>query len=440
MPQPEAPPTPPVRPMRIAAVGARGIPSNYSGIERIWSDLYPYLAARGHQITCYCRPGVIEGETGEHAGVRLVTTGAPGGRSAETLSHSWTALRHALRRGDVHDGGRPFDLIALHALPPQMFAALPMRHGVPLVSHVHGLDWQREKWRRTPLGIGSRVIRAAERRMVRYADDIAVCATGLVDYFRDTYGRDTHFIPNGVMPCDENFEPDAATLRSFGLSAGGFVVCVGRLVREKRVEDAVAAFLRLKSQFPHTQRMAAAKFVVVGEGPPGGYVESLRALGGEHVVFAGLQRGVALEALFRAAAAYVTASEMEGLPSSLLECMEYATPAVASAIPPHRQLLGGVDGYDLFADVGDVDGLARQLGRVLLDPDRAARVGAAQRRFVRANYSWPVLAERTEHLYGEAIARHAVRVGGPATLGLQCPTAPSSPPPSPLPSRWPAFS
>ena len=163
-------PTRPVRPMRIAAMGARGIPSNYSGIERIWGDLYPYLAARGHKITCYCRPGVIDGGRGEHAGVRLVTTGAPGGRSAETLSHSYTAMRHALTKGDVHDGGRPFDLIALHALPPQMFAAMPMRRGVPLVSHVHGLDWQREKWKRTPLGIGSRIIRAGERRMVRYAD------------------------------------------------------------------------------------------------------------------------------------------------------------------------------------------------------------------------------------------------------------------------------
>ena len=374
--------------------------------------MYPYLAARGHRVTCYCRPGVIEGEVGEHEGVRLVTTGAPGGRSAETLSHSYTALRHALTRGDVHDGGRPFDLIALHALPPQMFAAMPMRSGVPLVSHVHGLDWQREKWKRTPLGLGSKVIRLAERRMVRYADEIAVCAGDLVDYFRDTYGRETQFIPNGVMPDDNPSPPDMATLEELRIEPERFVVVIGRLVQEKRVEDAVRAFLKMRNGFP---RM---KFVIVGEGPPGAYLDRLKSLASEHVIFAGLRKGVGLETLFRHAAAYVTASEMEGLPMSLLECMECRTPAVASAIAPHRQLLEGVDGYDLFFEVGDADGLARQLAKVLGDRRCAAAVADAQQRFVRANYSWPVLAERTERMYHEAIARHAVRTAAATETGL----------------------
>ena len=32
---------------------------------------------------------------------------------------------------------------------------------------------------------------------------------------------------------------------------------------------------------------------------------------------------------------------------SLLECMQHGTPAVVSDIPPHRELLGSVAGYDL---------------------------------------------------------------------------------------------
>ena len=252
-----------------------------------------------------------------------------------------------------------------------------------------------------------------------------------MDYFRDTYGRETSFIPNGVMPDDRPFEADAATLDRFGLTAGGFVVCVGRLVQEKRVEDAVSGFLRAKSQFQHVPRIAAAKFVVVGEGPPGGYMDGLKKLASNDVIFAGLQRGAALATLFRCAAAYVTASEMEGLPMSLLECMEGGTPAVASGIPPHRQLLGGVDGYDLFFDVGDVAALARQLGRVLCDPAFGGQIAAAQRRFVRANYSWPVLAERTERMYLETVARHAVRLDVSDKLPAPCPAPSRSPPPRP---------
>ena len=42
--------------LRIAAIGLRGLPSSYSGLERSSEGLYAALAARGHEITVYCRP------------------------------------------------------------------------------------------------------------------------------------------------------------------------------------------------------------------------------------------------------------------------------------------------------------------------------------------------------------------------------------------------
>ncbi|MEL7239117.1 MAG: glycosyltransferase, partial [Planctomycetota bacterium] len=140
---------PPLRPLRIAVIGGRGVPSNYSGVEHIWEQLYGLLAARGHRITVYCRPGVITGKLGTHRGMRLVTTKAFGG-PLETVTHSYASLKHACKHGDVHDDGKPFDLITLHALPPQVWAGMPRKFGIPLVSHVHGLDWQRAKWKNTP--------------------------------------------------------------------------------------------------------------------------------------------------------------------------------------------------------------------------------------------------------------------------------------------------
>lgn len=58
-----------------------------------------------------------------------------------------------------------------------------------------GIDWQREKWKS---GFGSKFIRQGEKNVVKYADEIIVLSKGVQDYFRDTYGRETHFIPNGV--------------------------------------------------------------------------------------------------------------------------------------------------------------------------------------------------------------------------------------------------
>ena len=58
-----------------------------------------------------------------------------------------------------------------------------------------GIDWQREKWQS---GFGSKFIRQGEKNAVKCADEIIVLSKGVQDYFKETYGRKTHFIPNGV--------------------------------------------------------------------------------------------------------------------------------------------------------------------------------------------------------------------------------------------------
>ena len=41
--------------MRIALLGTRGIPANYGGFETFAEELSVRLAARGHEVTVYCR-------------------------------------------------------------------------------------------------------------------------------------------------------------------------------------------------------------------------------------------------------------------------------------------------------------------------------------------------------------------------------------------------
>ena len=58
-----------------------------------------------------------------------------------------------------------------------------------------GIDWQREKWQS---GLGSKFIHQGEKNAVKYADEVIVLSKGVQGYFKETYGRETHFIPNGV--------------------------------------------------------------------------------------------------------------------------------------------------------------------------------------------------------------------------------------------------
>jgi glycosyltransferase involved in cell wall biosynthesis len=375
------------RPLRIAVIGGRGVPSTYSGVERICEDLFSHFATRGHKITIYCRPQVLDTPCGTYRGMRLVRTPAPGGKNGETLSHSLTSILHARAFGDEH--GKPFDILSLHTIAPHLWTPIGSILGPRIISHVHGLDHQREKWK----GIGARVIGLAERVMVRSTHQAVVVNPALVDYYRDHYNLATELLPNGVHAVSDDFSPDPAVLERFGLTHGNYIVSIGRLVPEKRIQDTIAAFAKIDTDL---------KLVFVGEGKHSPEYEQQiksQAASDRRVVFTGQQSGMALETLFRSARLYISASELEGMPSSVLECMERKLTPILSDIPPHRALFGGIKDYDLTFAPGDVAAIVSRLRRAIDDPAHAHRIAENARTFVRAHYAWPVLAAKTEALY-----------------------------------------
>lgn len=383
-----------VRPMRIAVVGGRGIPSTYSGVETIVENLFAHFADRGHKITVYCRSGVLDAPLGNYRGIQLVRTPALSGK-LETVTHTAASCMHAMRYGALNDGGEPFDLVSFHAIPPNLAQKVCTYSRVPTISHVHGLDHQREKWK----GIGAKLILQAEREMVKHASQIVTVNRSIVAYYREHYGVEAALLPNGIHPVRDDFTPDMATLDKFGLQRGKYFVTISRLVPEKRHNDVIAAFARVKTD---------CRLVIVGEGNQSdGYVDAIKrqAASDPRVIFTGQQGGDALQTIFRCARLYLTASELEGLPSSLLECMERRVCAIVSDIPPHREPMENVDGYDLMFNVGDVEALSERITRALNDPQHTDALAQRMRAAVRARYSWPILARQTEQLYSRVLER-----------------------------------
>ena len=86
-------------------------------------------------------------------------------------------------------------MVHIHAEGPAFFCWIPKLFGKRVICTIHGLDWAREKWK---FGVGSKFIRQGEKSAVKYADEIIVLSKGVQKYFMETYGRETHFIPNGV--------------------------------------------------------------------------------------------------------------------------------------------------------------------------------------------------------------------------------------------------
>lgn len=131
-----------------------------------------------------------------------------------------------------------YDVVHIHAEGPAFFCWLPKLFGKRVVVTIHGLDWDREKWRGS---VASKFICGGEKNAVKYADEIIVLSKGVQKYFMDTYGRETHFIPNGVN------RPEVREAKlitdNFGLEKDSYILFLGRLVPEKGIRYLVEACL-----------------------------------------------------------------------------------------------------------------------------------------------------------------------------------------------------
>lgn len=112
-------------------------------------------------------------------------------------------------------------------------------------------------------------------------------------------------------------------------------------------------------------------------------------------------------AFYRLARLAALPSRIEGLSQSLLEAMALGLPVVASRAGGNPDLVTGDSG--LLVPPRDAAAWAAAFERLLGDPALAARVGAAGRARVRAEFTLERTAERTEAVYREALA--AIRIG-----------------------------
>lgn len=103
----------------------------------------------------------------------------------------------------------------------------------------------------------------------------------------------------------------------------------------------------------------------------------------------------------------VLCSESEGFSNAILEYMGCSKPVVATAVGGNPELVE--DGRNgLLYPVGDVDALAKCVGRLLGDPELAARMGAASRGRVEGEFRLERMVADTLAVYERAIAGRTV--------------------------------
>lgn len=368
--------------LSIAMFGQRGPDDPQGGgVEVVVTELAIRMAAMGHKVTCYNRSSRQIKKTGrptEYNGVceKYVPTLHMKGLAAVSAS-LFAAVRCAFGK---------YDVVHIHAEGPAAMCWIPKLFGKRIIVTVHGLDWKREKWSK---GFGSKYIHFGERCMVKYADQIIVLSKGVQQYFKETYGRTTVFIPNGVN-CPQLCPPKIIHER-YQLDTPYFLY-LSRLVPEKRADLLIQAFKQVKTE---------KKLVIAGgSSDTEDYMRRLKQLaqGDERIIFTGLVRGQLLEELYSNAYAYVLPSDLEGMPLSLLEAMSYGNCCLTSDI---SECIEVVEDKALIFHRGDVEDLKEKLTMLCAMPEEVNRYKRDAADYISRKYNWDDIVEKTITLYSK---------------------------------------
>lgn len=192
-------------------------------------------------------------------------------------------------------------------------------------------------------------------------------------------------IPNGV---------DTSIFKSSHPKNPRRIAWVGRFVNEKDLPTLIRAARLVVDEFDD------ACFVLVGEGPIRGRVESMVCdLGLEsNFKFTGRVSRERVAEILRDSSVFALPSLREGLPFSLLEAMSCGNAVIGSDIPGINSVIREGETGFLFAP-GDHVALSKKLSSLLRDHALAGRIGENAAKEAQAKYSMPAVVDQLMGLY-----------------------------------------
>ncbi len=361
-------------------LGTRGVPANYSGFETCAEELGARLAARGHDVTVYCRVPHITYQGSAYRGMRLVKLPTIQSKHLDTITHSLLSAVHALSQG--------YDITLFFNVGTSVVTWIPRLAGQRVILNVDGLDWKRKKWGR----FARWCIRASERWATRFPHRVVTDSQRVREYYLARYGPPCPtYIAYGADPMTV---APGRYLAQYGLVPGQYVLFVGRLVPENCAHHLVESFRGLATDF---------RCVVVGDAPyAADYINELRATTDPRVVFTGYLFGEGYRELAGNAYCFVETSEVGGTHPALVEAMAFGRCVVVNDTPENLETIANA-GFSYEGSTGAAS-LRTVLERLLKDSAIVREYGQRARERVRAHYSWESVTDACERLFDELMS------------------------------------
>lgn len=369
--------------MKIAMIGHKRIPSREGGVEVVVQELSTRLSEQNYEIEAYNRSGYhVSGKDFGNARkkyfqkIRIIVIPTFKNGKLNAIVYSILATLRALFGG--------YDVIHYHAEGPCATLFIPKIFGIRVVATIHGLDWQRAKWGK----FASKVLKFGEDMAAKYADEVIVLSKNVKQYFWEVYGRETHYIPNGI---EKPILRDADKIKEqYGLEKDEYVLFLARIVPEKGLHYLIEAFTATDTE---------KKLVIAGGSSHSHeYMEQIRDMAAKdsRIIMTDFIQGRVLEELYSNAYLFVLPSDIEGMALSLLEAMSYGNCCLVSDIRENTEV---VEGQAFTFKKGNVEDLKEKLQYLFAHPEQVRKFQEKASAFICNKYNWEDVVEQTKNVY-----------------------------------------
>ena len=303
--------------MRIALLGTRGIPANYGGFETFAEELSARLAARGHEVTVYCRAHYARSDLRTCRGADLVVLPTIRSKHLDTPLHSCLSCLHLLARGA--------DAAIFCNGANAVFTCWTRLLGIPTILNVDGLERQRRKW-----GRAARAWYRFSERLATLCPNVVVSdARTIQRYYRERHALQTRFVAYGATG---RAVESRAALEALGLQPQEYFLYVSRFEPENNALLVVEEFERSSTD---------RKLVMVGDAPYArAYIARVKAAASSRVVFPGAVYGAGYAQLQSHCLGYVHATEVGGTHPALVEALGRGCAVLYLDTPENREVAG----------------------------------------------------------------------------------------------------
>lgn len=386
--------------MKIAMLSWESLHSiAVGGVAAHVSELSAALAARGHDVHVFTRPGHGGQKNHEQiAGVWYHRCPYRGDRDFPTeMDNMCNSFLWHLREAEAHMGSA-FDVVHGHDwLTAKGVVRAKNEHRNRAVLTMHSTEYGRSG-NRFNKGLSERISHL-EWEGLYCADHVIAVSNTLkteLGWIYKVPETKTQTIYNGI--CAERYDAPPADIgevrRRYAIGPMDPVVLfVGRLTWQKGPDILLNTVPGMLAHYRH------AKYVFVGDGDMrGGLERQAHQMGVAGAVrFLGKKGGRELVELFHLADVLVVPSRNEPFGIVILEGWAAGKPVVATQNGgPSEIVRHGHNGLHCF---DKPDSVAWGVGTTLMDFDNARRMGGNGWASAQADFSWTVIAAQTEAVY-----------------------------------------